>query len=242
MPQLPFSPLQAIAILAVAVVGAALQSAAGFGMGMLSAPILLLIYPPLVPGPLMASSLALTALVFHRERAHVDFHGVGLALAGRLVGIVAAGWFLLHASGQLFDLVFAGLVLLAVFLSAAGFQVEPGRRATILAGALSGLMGTISSIGGPPMALLYQRVGGARLRGTLGAYFLVGVSLSVSALAIVGRFGAAEIGLTLFLVPAMVLGFAVAAPVRHLLPDRAIRPLVLILSGLSGLAVLLGAL
>jgi hypothetical protein len=242
MPGLPFSLTDALLILAVTTAGAAVQSAAGFGMGMLSAPMLLLIYPPFIPGPLMASSLALTALVVRRDRAHVDLKGVGMALAGRVVGIVGAAAFLVVASGQLFDIVFSSLVLLAVFLSAAGLEVEPGRLATVLAGSLSGLMGTISSIGGPPMALLYQRSGGPKLRGTLGGYFLVGTSLSVLALAFVGRFGLDEILLALFLVPAMVLGFAVAAPVRHLLPDRAVRPLVLALSGLSGIVVLVRAL
>ena len=242
MPTLQFSLPEAIVILAVTAVGAAIQSAAGFGMGMISAPILLLIYAPLVPGPLLASSLVLTVLVVYRDRAHIDFRGVGLALAGRVLGILGAAAFLLVASPQLFDIVFAILVLLAVFLSAAGFEVEPGPRTTILAGGLSGLMGTISSIGGPPMALLYQRSGGARLRGTLGSYFLAGVTLSVAALALVGRFGHEEILLSLFLIPGMVLGFVAAAPFRHLLPDRAVRPLVLGLSFIAGLAVLVRAL
>jgi len=241
MPPLPFSLPEAILVLAITTIGAAVQSAAGFGMGMISAPFLILIYGPLIPGPLMASSLALTALVLRRDGAHMDFRGVGLALAGRVVGVVGAAVFLLLSTPRLFDIVFAGLVLLAVFLSAMGFEVRPTRRTTVLAGSLSGLMGTISSIGGPPMALLYQRSGGARLRGTLGGYFAAGVSISIIALALVGRFGRQEILLTLFLVPPMVLGFIVAAPVRHLLPDHAVRPLVLVLSGLSGIIVLLRA-
>jgi uncharacterized membrane protein YfcA len=239
---LPFSIPEALVILGITTLGAAVQSAAGFGMGMISAPFLLLIYPPLIPGPLMASSLALTALVVHRDRAHVDLHGVGFALAGRVVGIALAATFLVVATQQVFDVVFAGLVLFAVLLSAVGVDVQPTRGTTVLAGCLSGLMGTISSIGGPPMALLYQRAGGARLRGTLGGYFAVGVSLSLIALALVGRYGLEEVLLTLFLVPPMVAGFFIAAPVRHLLPDRAVRPLVLVLSGVSGLVVLVRAL
>lgn len=241
MPSLPFSLPEALLILAITTLGAAIQSAAGFGMGMLSAPFLLLIHAPLIPGPLMASSLALTVLVVRRDRAHIDLRGVGLALTGRVFGIAAAATFLVMASQRMFDVVFAGLVLLAVFLSAAGFDVRPTRKTTIFAGCLSGLMGTISSIGGPPMALLYQRSAGPRLRGTLGGYFAVGVSLSVLALALVGRYRLDEVMLTLFLIPAMVLGFVIAAPVRHLLPDRAVRPLVLVLSALSGLIVLVRA-
>jgi uncharacterized membrane protein YfcA len=242
MPSLPLNPVEIILILLVTTFGAAVQSAAGFGMGMISAPVLILIYPPLIPGPLMASSLALTALVVLRDRAHVDLRGVGLALAGRVAGVAGAAVFLVLASVRLVDLVFGTLVLLAVFLSAAGIRVDPGRIATILAGSLSGLMGTISSIGGPPMALLYQDAGGARLRGTLAGYFAVGVSLSVGALALVGRFGREELRLTLFLVSPMVLGFLIAAPVRHLLPDRAVRPLVLVLSGIAGAVVLVRSL
>jgi uncharacterized membrane protein YfcA len=234
----PLGLTEAFIAVAVVTFGAAVQSTAGFGAALIGAPLLLLIDPGPVPGPLKASSLLLAALVARRNRAHADFRGIGFALGGRVLGTVLAGFFLARASPLLFDVVFAGLVLTGVALSMAGVQLGPGRGPAVIAGGLSGLMGTISSIGGPPMALLYQRAGAARLRGTLNGFFLVATTLSLVVLALVGRYGKSEILLTLILLPGLVLGFLAGSPLSRFLPDRAIRPMVLSLSGVAALIVL----
>ena len=236
---LPFGSLEAAVVFTLATAGATVQSTAGFGFALIAAPPLLLIYAPLVPGPLLASSMILTGMISYRERAHIDLSGVAYALMGRVIGTAVAAGFLLIASELLYDLAFAGLVMLGVLLSAAGFHVRPSRVSGLLAGSLSGLMSTISSIGGPPMALLYQREGVARIRGTLAGYFVLGAMLSLVALVAVGRFGWEEAFLALFLAPAMVLGFLFAAPLRNRLSDAAVRPLVLVLSACSAAVVLL---
>ena len=56
----------------------------------------------------------------------------------------------------------------------------------MLAGATSGVLGTATAIGGPPMALVWQRKSGARLRGTMSGFFLVGSVMSIAALAATG--------------------------------------------------------
>ena len=80
------------------------------------------------------------------------------------------------------------------------------RSALFSAGIASGFMATAAGLGGPPVALVYQRAPGLRLRGTLAAYFIVGTVISLGALALAGRFGAEEFRLSAFLVPGTVLG------------------------------------
>ncbi len=170
----PLGPVEAIAVFLNATIAAVVQSAAGFGLALVSAPLLLLIYGPFVPGPMMAAGMVLTTFILVREHQHVDVSGVTFALIGRVAGTAGAAGFLLVASEASFDIAFAALVMFAVILSAAGVRPRPNPRNAVIAGTLSGLMGTISSIGGPPMALLYQSSGAARLRGTLAGYFLLG--------------------------------------------------------------------
>ena len=67
-----------------------MQGAAGFGLGLIAAPILLLLDPRWVPGPLMAAGIGLTVLVAYRERADIDMMGLRFAFVGRTVGTVAA--------------------------------------------------------------------------------------------------------------------------------------------------------
>ena len=59
----------------------------------------------------------------------------------------------------------------------------------MLAGATSGVLGTATSIGGPPMALVWQNSSGPKLRGTMSGFFLVGSVLSIAVLAITGGVG-----------------------------------------------------
>lgn len=238
---MPISPTELALALLVVTLGAVVQASVGFGLALIAAPILLLVEPALIPGPLMAASLVLTGLVVHRERAHVDLQGMVFAAGGRVVGTALAAIFLATASAQVFDLGFGVLVVLGVVFTAGYPDLRPGRTTSLLAGGVSGLMGTISSIGGPPMALLYQSSGAARLRGTLAGFFIFGTIVSVAVLAAIGRFGWLEVQLALLLCPAMALGFALAGPFRARVSDDAIRPLVIGLSLVAAAVVLVRA-
>ncbi len=224
---------------AVICVGATLQGSIGFGLGVVGAPLLVLIAPGLVPGPLLFDALLLAMLVVHREHRSIHLSGLGWALAGRAVGVAAAAGTLALLPRDSLGLAIGAAVLLVVAINASGLRVRPGTGSLIAAGMLSGLTGTISSIGGPPMALLYQDAAGARLRSTLSGYFVVGAIMSLVALAAVGRFGMTELRLGALLLPGVIVGFVLssrAAPIA----DRAsaTRVLVLTVSAAAGVAVI----
>lgn len=218
---------------------AALQSAIGFGMGLIAAPLLLLVAPELVPGPLVLASVVLTGLSAYRDREHIDLRGMGAALAGRAVGTLAAAIFLSLASASLFNLTFGGMVMLAAVLSAAGARFVPTRTTSLVAGSASGLMGTISAIGGPPMALIYQHSDSGVMRGTLAGYFVLGTAFTLVALWWVGLFGEQEALLGLILMPAMALGFGLGHLLNRGISPGLLRILILGLSFASGLFVFL---
>ena len=149
-------------IVAVVTLAACVQGCIGFGMALIAAPILVLVDPALVPGPLMASGLLLVSLVALRDRAHADLETVRWAILGNVGGAAAGAWVLtlLDASG--FSLLFGLLVLVGVALSASGLHVRVSRGSTLGAGMLGGFMATTSAIGGPPVALVYQHSEAAR--------------------------------------------------------------------------------
>jgi uncharacterized membrane protein YfcA len=99
-------------------------------------------------------------------------------------------------------------------------------------------MATAAGLGGPPVALVYQREPGLRLRGTLAAYFIVGTVVSLGALAWAGRFGPQEIRLSAFLVPGTVLGYLMSRPAAAYLDSGRTRTAVLAVSALSALSVI----
>lgn len=226
--------------LAVGIVtaGSALQASIGFGVALVAAPLLVFVDRLFVPGPLLAASGVLAASMAWRERGSVDLAGIRPAIWGRLVGTPPAALLVGAISSAAFDLVFGLLVLTAVGVSLVHRRIEPTRRAVFVASAASGFMGTASSIGGPPLALVYQNADGPRLRSTLAVFFVMGSVASLVALAAVGRFGLAELARAGVLVPGVALGIAISGPLARALDRSAARPFVLGLSSLAALAVL----
>ncbi len=227
---------------AVVLVGSILQGALGFGLGLLGAPLLVILDPSLVPGPLLAAALFLSILVAFREHRTIDLRGVGWALAGRVPGTLLGAAVVAAIPRRETSLLVGAMVILAVGLVAAGTRVARSRPALFGAGTLSGFMATTSSVGGPPIALLYQDADGGRVRGTLSGFFLVGLSLSLSALALVGRFGRSEILASLSLFPAVLVGFLASARIAAVLDRGHTRFAILSASAIAGLAVVIEAL
>ena len=218
-------------------VGFTLQGAVGFGMGILGSPILILIDSRLVPGPVLASSMVFTLFLTLRERRSIDVGGFRWAVLGRLAGTIPAAGLVAVLPSEQLGLLFGGIVLLAVAISVAGPRVELRPVSLVVGGALSGMMGTIASIGGPPLALLYQHAPGARVRGTLSSIFLVGSFISLVALALVGRFGRDELRLTLALLPGVLFGLVVSRRLASRLDRGYTRRAVLAVATAAGLIV-----
>lgn len=233
------SPIQLVVASACIGFGALLQGSVGFGMALVAAPLLSLIDARLVPGPVLASALTLTLLVAWRDRRAIDMRGVTWAIVGRVPGTLAGAATIALLPARPLAIVFGVLVVVAVLLIAFGLPLRPTPRTLLFAGALSGFMGTTASIGGPPVAVLYQRAEGPRVRGTLGGYFVAGASMSIAALAIVGRFGMREIAWSLWLVPGALVGFALSFRVARWLDAGRTRNAVLGVAALSGALVIL---
>jgi hypothetical protein len=92
------------------------------------------------------------------------------------------------------------------------------------------------------MALLYQRESGPRLRGTLSGFFVIGALLSLAALAVIGRYGTAEIILSIYLLPAVCAGYLASKWTQKPVDRAGARPFILGLSFLSAVGVLYRAL
>ena len=224
---------------AVMSVGATLQGSVGFGLALTAAPLLALIDPRLVPGPILVCALSLTLAMLIRERDHLDLKGVGWALAGRVPGTVVGAAMLALVPAATMGVLFGAIVLLAVLISASGVRPRVSRWSLMSAGVLSGIMGTTSSIGGPPVAILYSHEAGPRMRGTMAGYFTAGACLSLVALAVVGRFGAQEAVWAAAMLPGVLLGFLISNRVKRVLDGGYTRPAVLLVASAGGIAVIL---
>lgn len=224
----------AIAALVI-MLGSYVQSSIGFGLAIIAAPVLFFIDPLFVPAPITVSALTLSLANARRHRHAISFKGLQYAIAGRVPGTIAGGLLLLWIDQQELALWLGGTVLVAVLLSIFRIAVKPNNGTLFGAGFLSGFMGTSSSIGGPPMALVLQHEEGDFIRANLAAFFVASCIMSLIMLSFVGRFGTAEILRSLPLMPATLVGYWVAMRTLHLISPRNLRTLSLSLCAVAGL-------
>ncbi len=224
-----------------AAVAACVQGSIGFGLGMLTAPVLVLLDPAFAPFPLLAASLPLSALVAYRERGAADWRGLPWVLAGRLPGTALGAAVVVLVAHRVLGVVIAGAVLLAVLLSVAAPRFVPTRRTLLAAGVASGFMGTASSVGGAPVALVYQHAGGPRTRATLSVVFVFGTAISMVVLALAGAVHRHELVLTALLLPGTLAGFALSGPVARRIDKERMRGVVLATAGAAALLLLVSS-
>ena len=225
-------------VLGISAVGAFVQGSVGFGHNLIAAPVLALVDERFVPGPAIATATVLTLLMAVRDRSGLHLGEIRTAMIGRIPATVLAAITVALLPARLLAVLFAFLVLVAVGLTASRLRIRPTTRSLLVAGALSGYMGTATSIGGPPMALLYANEDGRRMRGTLAGYFLLGTVVSLVALAATGSYGMDEVELSLVAAPGIVVGFAVSGPGARLLDAGRTRPAILTVSALAAVSVL----
>jgi uncharacterized membrane protein YfcA len=219
--------------------GAWVQGGIGFGSALVAAPLLALIDTRFVPGPITVATTVLNLFIIRASQSRSFDRQIGWALAGLVPGTIAAGVTLLVLSEHALSITFAVLVIIGVVLTGSGWAIRKHPPTLLAAGLLSGFMGTVSGIGGPPVALLYQHEGGPVLRATLPRYFLVGGTITMVTLVAVGKLGGDELRRALVLVPGMLVGLAGSGWLARHVDKRTARPFVLVLSAIAAISVLL---
>ena len=225
-------------VTAVMAISAILQGAVGFGLGLIAIPFLIYLDLRFVPGPLLVAALTLHMLVLRRDRSGVDRSGLAMLLSGRVIGTIPAALLLASLPIERTKILLAIVVLGGAIMGFFHPGGHPTRAVLLTAGATSGFMATAAGLGGPPVALVYQRETGLRLRGTLAAYFIFGTVLSLIALAIAGRFGVEEMRLSVLLIPGTVIGYFLSRPAAAYLDAGRTRAAVLVVSVLAAISVL----
>ena len=220
--------LAGIAIAALALfVGGVIHGSLGFGLGLIAAPVLVLVDPRLIPGSFLCIGAVVSLLMVLRDRSDIDSRGTVWAIFGRIPGTVLGSVAITLLTQRGLAVLFVVALLLATGLSVTGLPITPTPGTVFGAGIVSGLMGTSVGIGGPPVALAYQRSSAAEIRSSLAAIQAVGSVISITALALIGELGPTEIGLAALLVPAPLLGFRLSSITAPHLNRTFIRPAVL---------------
>lgn len=232
-------PVWALAVIALALfVGAAVQGLVGLGLGLVGAPVAVLVAPELMPGLLLSTAALLPLLQLAGNREQIDWRGLAWALPARVPGTVLGVWLVALFTDQQLGVAVGVMVLAAVLLTWHTVTVPITGASLIGAGLLSGVTGTATSIGGPPMAMLYQHRSPVQIRSTLAIYFVAGALLSLAGLALSGQLEAREVWLSGLFLPVLLAGLWLSRRVgRRVAPGR-IRSVILLVCAASALTLL----
>jgi uncharacterized protein len=203
---LPVSESALLIGLLVTTVAATLQSTIGFGFAILSVPVLSLVDPRLAPVPQLLLIVPLTTAMLIREWSSIDLRGIGWVILGRCIGAGLGVALLMVADQFILDLSIAAIVFSAVIALTFVKTVPRNRITETIAGTVSGVGALVSSIGGPPLALLYRDANGSTLRSSLAAIFAIGLFITIGARLSGGLIGLEDLIIAFCLVPAIGLG------------------------------------
>ncbi|MGR6916281.1 sulfite exporter TauE/SafE family protein [[Actinomadura] parvosata] len=219
-------------------IGAIVQGGVGFGLGLVAAPVLTMTAPDLMPGAIQVVNMTLPLFTLAVEWRRVDWRGLGFALLGRLPGSAIAAVIVVYVSVYTRGIFVAVMVLIAVALTARALSVPRNGYTITSAGFVSGITGTATGIGGPPIALVYQNAKGPQIRATLAMFFCLSAAQSLVILHLVGELpGQALLTGGVLIVP-MVLGFLVSGPLRRYLDGGKVRVAVLTVAALSAVGLI----
>jgi len=227
-----------VLVFVVMLVASTVQSSVGMGQGLVSAPLLRLLEPDLLPGPIVAAGLFTSLVLAYRNSEPSDLGEVAPAVVARFIGAAVAVGLLMVLSERGLTLMIGAMVIAFVLLRLTGFKIPKSTVSLGSAGFASGISGTIAALGGAPMGLLYEQHGRARdFRGPMGVFMSLGGAASVVLLLLAGELDARAWGLAAALVPPLVIGWILARWVTPIVDRGFLGPAVLAIS--SGSAMVL---
>jgi uncharacterized protein len=233
-----------LAALLAALMAGVVTGTTGFGLALISTPILLFVYEPKTVIFLTAvfSVFINTAVVLDSWREAHRRLALALLVPG-CVGIVAGAEVLRVVDPTYIRLAVGAVVVFSALLLVRDIRL-PGadtRWGPVVAGSASGALSTSTGLAGPPIVLLLAScdLPKHQFRGTSAFYFLFMSVVTLIILAVRGLVDAEELPLAAALVPAGMVGKAIGTAFLKRISEAAFRALSLgmvILTGLLGIA------
>ncbi len=213
---------------AATLVGSTVFSALGFGIGMVSIPILLLAFDAQTAVVMLNTvEVPLSVLMVWQNRRHLERgEMLPIAVAGLLGALV--GSFVLAASAER-PLRISIIVLIVVLTAITALNMRAGvpmpRFLGPVIGFLVGLMLTALGVGGPLLALymLARQWGRDTIRGSMSLLFLFVMPAAMAGYAVNGLYDADRLTLTAATLAPVIAGFFLGSRIARRMNERVFR-------------------
>ena len=233
------SPQVVAAGIVIAFLASVCQSVTGFGFALVMVPLIAVVWA-VKPGIAATVLLSLfgNMMLLREVRGHVSVPRVGGLLTGFAIGLVPGVLIFEKVDEDALRIGVGAVVLIATIAIYRSPEIDPGHDGfglRVVTGAISGAIGSSTSLAGPPVVLYL--VGRVReidaFRATVLAYFVPSSVIIIASYAIVGQVTKDVLIMVAAAVPAVLIGNPVGGWLRGHLDAERFRVVVL--------AVLVGA-
>jgi uncharacterized protein len=207
-----------LSLIAITLLAAMVNGALGYGFSSLTVPVALLFYTNRLINPalVLVEVVVNTYVVFiNRESLPRVWRRTLPILCGLVPGIVVGSLVLSHVMPGAVKLVTYTLLLPLILLQASGFRrhIRAERAVGVPFGAGLGVLYSVTTISGPPLALLFNNQGYVRqdFRAGLGLVRIVESSLTAVAYYFLGLYSLESAQMLWTIVPSVVVGIPLGA-------------------------------
>jgi uncharacterized membrane protein YfcA len=208
----------AVALAGITLLAAFVNGALGYGFSSITVPIALLFLANRVLNPaVVLIEVVLNAYVLWNNRDAIRrvWRRVLPVIIGLLPGVVVGTALLAHVHPGWLRFVSFMVLLPLILLQAAGYRrpIQSERSAGFVFGGGLGVLYAVTTISGPPLAIVLNNQGLAKqdFRAALGIIRLAESLITATAYAYVGLFASTSLALIPWIVPSIVIGVPIGA-------------------------------
>jgi uncharacterized protein len=225
-----FDDLQLIVLAAVTLLAAVVNGGLGYGFSSITVPVALIFYTNRILNPaLVLVEVALNGylLFINRKSVPLAWKRVIPILTGLLVGVIAGSQLLSRANPEWLKFFTYATLLPLILLQAAGVRrpIQAERLIGVPFGAAVGVLYSLTTISGPPLALMFNNQGYVKeeFRASLGVIRVAESSLTAIAYYWLGLYSAGSSEILASIIPSVAIGIPLGAYLVRQMPVETFR-------------------
>ncbi|MGE3976151.1 MAG: sulfite exporter TauE/SafE family protein [Nitrospira sp.] len=231
--------MDAVVLVLITFVAATVNGALGYGFSSITVPVALLFYTNRILNPaLVLIELVINGYVLFMNRHSIPsiWRRVAPILIGLVIGIGIGSYILFLVQPAWIKFVTYFFLLPLILLQAAGIRkpIQAEKAIAIPFGIGIGTLYSVTTISGPPLALLFNNQGYAKqdFRAALGVIRVAESSLTAIAYGFIGFYSAGSMDIIPYIVPSVIVGIPLGTYLIRLIDPETFRRICMAFDGL----------
>jgi uncharacterized protein len=231
--------MDTVVLVLITFVAATVNGALGYGFSSITVPVALLFYTNRILNPaLVLIELVINGYVLFMNRNSIPniWRRVAPILIGLAVGIGIGSYILFLVQPAWIKFVTYFFLLPLILLQAAGIRkpIQAEKAIAIPFGIGIGTLYSVTTISGPPLALLFNNQGYAKqdFRAALGVIRVAESSLTAIAYGFIGFYSAGSMDIIPYIIPSVIVGIPLGTYLIRLMDPETFRRICMAFDGL----------